>query len=111
MSMALLAECSPYLRHLMEREPEFAARIAGEPPDSLFEELLRDVAQAVALTAESDFKRALRQAKAKAALLIAAADVDGTWQLEQVTSALTRLADTCLQAAVDWLLNEAVRNR
>ncbi len=53
--------------------------------------------------------RLLRKAKARAALLIAAADIRGAWPVEKVTHAVTRLADATLAAAVDWLLRDAAR--
>jgi len=45
-----------------------------------------------------------RIAKRRVALLAALADVSGAWPLESVTSALTRLADTVIEAACNWLL-------
>ncbi|MGE4244846.1 MAG: bifunctional [glutamine synthetase] adenylyltransferase/[glutamine synthetase]-adenylyl-L-tyrosine phosphorylase, partial [Parvibaculaceae bacterium] len=59
--------------------------------------------------AEADVRAALRQERAKAALLIAIADIGGAWSLEQVTAALTRFADASLDLALDWLLAEAHR--
>ncbi|MGH6908117.1 MAG: bifunctional [glutamine synthetase] adenylyltransferase/[glutamine synthetase]-adenylyl-L-tyrosine phosphorylase, partial [Aestuariivirga sp.] len=70
----------------------------------MFEQLLKEVGLAGKIEDQKLFMRALRQAKAKAALLIAAADVSQVWCLDEVTDALTRFADACLAAAVDWLL-------
>ena len=51
----------------------------------------------------------LRIKKAQAALLIAAADISGHWSVIEVTAALTKFADACLNAAVNFLLIEAER--
>ena len=47
--------------------------------------------------------------RTKLALLIAIADIGGVWPVMQVTHALTELADTMVQAAVRFLLRDAVR--
>ena len=95
---------SPYLRQLMLHNGGFAARIFAGAPEPLFAELLADVATAARARSQADAMQALRNAKARAALLIAAADIGGAWPLEQVTLALTRFADACVGAALDWLL-------
>src|SRR6201999_2168513 len=51
----------------------------------------------------------LRQAKRQAALCIALADLGGAWQLEQVTTSLSALADATLRLATDHLLLAAHR--
>jgi glutamate-ammonia-ligase adenylyltransferase len=102
-----LASFSPYLRHLMERHPEYSSRVFSEPSDVLLDEILVGLAVSSSEPDQRAFMRDLRDAKARAHLLIAAADVSGAFGLAEVTGALTRLADACLAAAVDWLLREA----
>ncbi|HLS19218.1 MAG TPA: bifunctional [glutamine synthetase] adenylyltransferase/[glutamine synthetase]-adenylyl-L-tyrosine phosphorylase, partial [Paracoccaceae bacterium] len=46
---------------------------------------------------------------ARAALLIALADLGGIWALEEVTGALTSLADASISAAARWLLTLELR--
>ena len=46
----------------------------------------------------------LRTAKRRAALAIALADIGGLWDVNQVTAALTRFADACVQGALRFLL-------
>ncbi|MHA3913565.1 bifunctional [glutamine synthetase] adenylyltransferase/[glutamine synthetase]-adenylyl-L-tyrosine phosphorylase [Halovulum sp. GXIMD14793] len=48
---------------------------------------------------------ALRRAKQRAALLIGLADLGGVWSLDQVTGALTALADASVQTALSYLVN------
>ena len=54
---------------------------------------------------------ALRTAKRRAALAIALADIAGVWDVDEVTRALTRFADACVQGALRFLLREAARDR
>jgi [glutamine synthetase] adenylyltransferase / [glutamine synthetase]-adenylyl-L-tyrosine phosphorylase len=42
----------------------------------------------------------LREAKRRTALLVALSDLGGVWALEEVTAALTRLADTAVETAL-----------
>src|SRR5690242_18831503 len=51
--------------------------------------------------------RLLRRMKSEAALLIALCDIGGVWPVMQVTSALTWLAVSSVQAAPRFLLREA----
>jgi glutamate-ammonia-ligase adenylyltransferase len=46
----------------------------------------------------------LRAAKRRAALAIALADIGGVWNFQQVTQALTDLADACVKGALRFLL-------
>jgi glutamate-ammonia-ligase adenylyltransferase len=101
---------SPYLRQLMLRDPAFAGRVYAEDPAVLLEDIMDTLGKAAANAAQPEIMRALRKAKTRAALLIAVADIAGRWHVMQVTDALTRLADFCLQAAVDWLLRDAARS-
>ncbi len=101
-----IAGASPYLRQLMLRDGGFAERAFSAEPTPLFDGILAEVKRAAALQDKAAFMRALRQAKAKAALLIAVSDVGLAWSLEEVTEALTRLADACLASAVNFLLRD-----
>ncbi|WP_225029018.1 [protein-PII] uridylyltransferase family protein, partial [Xinfangfangia pollutisoli] len=52
---------------------------------------------------------ALRQAKRRAALLVALADLGGVWSLEQVTGALTALADRAVDLGLQSLVADEIR--
>ncbi len=97
---------SLYLRQLMLRDSVFAEQVFSEKPGPLFDEILDDLNRSADMEDKRAFMRALRQAKARAALLIAVADVGEVWRLEEVTDALTRFADACLAAAINWLLRD-----
>ncbi|MGE4244847.1 MAG: hypothetical protein AB7E66_02525, partial [Parvibaculaceae bacterium] len=82
---------SPFLAELVLREPAFAVQCIEGHPDELLKELIDGLkARTAPEAAEADVRAALRQERAKAALLIAIADIGGAWSLEQVTAALTR---------------------
>ncbi len=68
----------------------YAARVMGEPPEYLLDEVLGDISFAAHAELQADVMRLLRKAKARAALLIAAADIRGAWPVEKVTHAVTR---------------------
>ncbi|GAB4389126.1 [protein-PII] uridylyltransferase family protein [Albidovulum sp.] len=99
------AGCSPYLAGLAERHADWLeAALAGDPGDAL------DAALAAIGTAEREaLGTALRLAKARVALLAGLADLGGVWTLEEVTGALTRLADQAVQAALAACVGEEIR--
>lgn len=86
------AGSSPYLADLCRREGHWIGEALSGAPEAAFDALLATPVEAVA--------RDLRVKKARAAALIAFADLAGVWRLEQVTDALTRFADHAVEAAV-----------
>ncbi len=94
---------SPYLTQLLTHHQAFASRVFAEDPYQLLDEICDD------LEREENLAEHLRRKKAEAALLIAIADISGTWSVIEVTAALTKFADACLNAAVNFLLLEAQR--
>jgi [glutamine synthetase] adenylyltransferase / [glutamine synthetase]-adenylyl-L-tyrosine phosphorylase len=105
--LAAIAEGSPYLCDLIRAEPARTLDLLGADPDARFAALLADVARA-GDQVEADAMTALRRLKARAALLIALADIGGVWPVEQVTRALTAFADAAVGAAVRVLLRGAL---
>lgn len=104
-----IAAGSPFLRQLMQRDPDYAAVVFRDAPGDL---LAAEIAMLDTLDpalSQAEVMRALRRAKRRAALLIAVADLAGRWTMEQVTAALTRFADASLQAAICWLLRDSAR--
>ncbi|WP_235868572.1 [protein-PII] uridylyltransferase family protein [Meridianimarinicoccus sp. RP-17] len=94
--LAGTAGCSPYLAGLMAREGDWLeGAFAGDPCTAL-DAVLGDLAPGPA----ADIAPALRRAKARVALLAGLADLGGVWGLDDVTRALTRLADTATDVAL-----------
>jgi len=109
--LAVIFGNSPYLTQLVLRDPATSARILREPPEDLLGEFLRDL-RAVGDHADSqnDLMHHLRLAKHRIALLAAVADINGRWSLEEVTRALSDLADGALDQAIGFLLRSAARH-
>jgi len=100
------AGSSPFLAGLVGREREWAAEaLSGEPEAALAAEL----AAAAAPGDEDAAGPALRRAKRRVALLAALADLGGAWTLEDVTGALTQLADAAVGAAVRLFVGAELR--
>jgi len=107
--LELVFGASPYLTRLVARDPETAVAIIERGPDAVLAETLGEaagLAGAGALPEEDEMMVGLRHLKARAALVIALADLAGVWSLEQVTAALSDVADALVQAAVTWLFRE-----
>ena len=105
-----LSESSPFLWELSSLEPRRLLRLLDADPDKYLSALLADTRIAVYATeGEAEAMRLLRRMKAEAALLIALADIGGTWPVMRTTQALTDLADTAVNVAVRFVLAEAVR--
>jgi len=98
---------SPFLARLALRERGFLAASTGEDPHRILESIEAYVRTAVVSASESVAMAILRQAKRRAALTIALADVGAKWPLESVTTALSRFADACVSAALQFLLKGA----
>lgn len=102
---------SPYLGQLLVRNPEIAVEALHRGPEDVFQEII-DQLQADLADANSAEKLmpGLRQAKNRAALLIALADIAGIWPVGRVTRALSDLADVSLNLTVRGLLRQLSTN-
>jgi [glutamine synthetase] adenylyltransferase / [glutamine synthetase]-adenylyl-L-tyrosine phosphorylase len=109
--VAGIAEASPYLWAAIEANPARVLRLFGADPESALAGLLENTRQAaVTVRSQLELMRVLRAAKSDAALLIALADIGGVWTLPRTTDALTRVADTAVSLAVDFLVREAAKH-
>ena len=97
---------APYLAELAARESDCLLATLRDGPEKTFAAAL-DALHALPLTAtRTRIAAALRQAKRRAALAIAIADLGHIWQLPQITGALSELAETALRVALRHLLHE-----
>ncbi|MEM6440931.1 MAG: bifunctional [glutamate--ammonia ligase]-adenylyl-L-tyrosine phosphorylase/[glutamate--ammonia-ligase] adenylyltransferase [Pseudomonadota bacterium] len=101
------ASGAPHLAALLRRERDWIAEALLRAPETAFAELIASV-QAAADLPIAERGPALRRAKGRAALLIALADLGGVWDLEQVTGALSGLADAAVEAALRPLIAEEI---
>ncbi|HGG05309.1 MAG TPA: glutamine-synthetase adenylyltransferase, partial [Aliiroseovarius sp.] len=98
------AGCSPYLAGLLARERDWiSAALTGAPEAALDDALILEG------DTDSALRVSLRQAKRRVALLTGLADLAGVWSLEQVTGALTQLADKATHAALTFQVGVEIR--
>ena len=95
------AGSSPYLARLIDREGDWLAEAATQPPETALADILAAPQADAGLKAVGS---ALRLAKRRAALLVALTDLGGVWGLDAVTRGLSDLADRALQVAADAAL-------
>ncbi len=105
--LAHLAAGSPFLSGLVRRDQDFALEALTAGPDRLLDYVCRLARGEAGAAANDGITHRLRVARNRAALLIALADIAGAWDCVKVTRALTRFADTSLQAAVAHVFAEA----
>ncbi len=103
--LSATAGCSPYLKGLMEREADWLRPALALAPEEAFSGVLA----ALEPVPPDLLGEALRQAKRRAALLTALADLGGVWGLMQVTGALTDLADRAVHLSLTRLVAEEIR--
>ena len=102
-----IADHSPYLWHLAQRDLARLTRILILAPDESLRALLTSMRDSCAAARDDiEAMRVLRKAKQEAALLIAIADIGGVWNLIAVTGALTNFADAVIASALSFLLRQ-----
>ncbi|MEY9587803.1 glutamate-ammonia-ligase adenylyltransferase [Bradyrhizobium yuanmingense] len=108
-----IAEFSPYLFELVRADTLRLIRLLECDPDAHLTALIAEARSAVlAASEEAEVMRLLRRMKAEAALLIALCDIGGVWPVMRVTAALTDVAVSSVQAALQYLLRqEAARGK
>lgn len=99
------AGCSPHLHGLILREADWLRPALHRPPEDVLADLLADLGPGP----PDQIGGHLRKAKRRISLLVALADLGGVWALEQVTGALTALADRATDLAVKGLVAAEIR--
>ena len=100
---------SPYLTSLLFKYPEFAINLLEQRPDVLIGELFDKLKKnATSVSSINDLMRELRISKAEIALTIAFSDLAGIWSLNEITSTLSKFAQTSLELAVNFLIKNAL---
>ncbi len=98
---------SPYLSDLVVREAATLVRFLAEGPDVIVSAAMAALARIPPAAKRDRVAAALREAKRQVALVCALADIGGQWALEQVTGALSALAEATLNLAMAHLLRTA----
>ena len=105
-----VVEGSGFLTRLMRRYPDVLEDLSQHSVADYHAKMIRDMQAKLADCTERDVAMAeMRHARNKSALSIGLADLADHWDVEQVTDALTQLADASVSSALDFLLHEAVR--
>lgn len=105
--LGALAGHSPYLAALAERESQTLLRFAARGAEATLALALDPLSRADAEAPRHAVAALLRQAKRQAALIIACADLTQQWALDEVTGALSTLAEACIDYACAHLLRQA----
>jgi glutamate-ammonia-ligase adenylyltransferase len=107
-----VVEGSGFLTRLIRRYPDVLQSLSQQSAAEYHAQLVADMqAKLAACNTREAAMAEMRHSRNKAALSIALADLADHWDVEQVTQALTQLADASVSAALDFLLHEAVREQ
>lgn len=103
--LANTASCSPYLKDLLRREGDWLRLALSLPPDQVLPSCLA----AIDASALDQLGVVMRQTKRRLALYTALCDLGGVLNLEQVTGALTDLADRAVDRSMKLLVADEIR--
>jgi glutamate-ammonia-ligase adenylyltransferase len=92
---------SPFLSHLIERQPDLVALLKKGDFDAA-------LSAALAVQIEDDIGASLRKQRQGVALVTAIADLSGAWGLTKVTRVLSDFADATLDIAINAAFAERV---
>jgi [glutamine synthetase] adenylyltransferase / [glutamine synthetase]-adenylyl-L-tyrosine phosphorylase len=95
---------APYLAELACQEPACLLSTMADGPEKSFASVLGELQALSPDAPRREIAAGLRQAKRRAALAIAIADLGGMWPLPQITAALSELAETACRVAIRHLL-------
>jgi len=98
---------SPYLSDLAVREAGALRAVVAQGPQAVVDDALATLHAVAPQSPRASVAAVLRRAKRVVALATAMADLGAIWKLEQVTAALSDLAEAALTVAVAHLLRAA----
>ena len=109
--LAAVFDLSPFLRDAARRRPQALDALFDRPADACIEALIGEIARLgdVEELSEAELMQALRELKGDAHFLIALADLAGEADAAKTVRRLSRLADACVSAGVNFLLRDAHR--
>ena len=98
--VAAVMDESRFLRQLMLDDPHRLVRTLSSPPEETFDQSIAELRQPIDADGVDASMAPLRRCRGSIALLVALADLAGTWSTEQSMQALSVFAETALDAAV-----------
>jgi glutamate-ammonia-ligase adenylyltransferase len=96
---------SPFLAGVAAREWAFLTALVENGADTTFDTIIADTKRPIDGEDQQALMRRLRTARRRVALTAALAELTGAWTLEQQMAALTRFAETAIDAALAYLLH------
>lgn len=107
--VAGVAGCSPYLARLIDRYPETVRTILATSPRANTERAISAAWRAAGENEPAAQMKALRIAKADAALSIGLAEISGAWTTMEAATALSSFADAAVGASLRMALYQVRR--
>ena len=104
--LATVFGASPFLGRCVVRDPRFVRALWERGPDRCVDDTVAQLRALPPDAGKSAAASALRPARRRVALAVGLADIAQVWDLEAVTSALTRFAETACSVAFRQLLTE-----
>ncbi|WP_432449959.1 glutamine-synthetase adenylyltransferase [Aliiroseovarius marinus] len=101
------AGCAPYLKTLMEKQADWLREALTMAPEDAIAQAMTQMDR----DSDSALRKSLRVAKQRIALLTGLADLAGVYALEQVTGALTDLADFATHTAMTFQVGQEIRRK
>ena len=95
---------SPFLTGVAVREWAFLTSLVENGADAAFDAVIADTKRPIDGEDQAALMRRLRVARRRVALTAALAELAGAWSLERQMAALTRFAETAIDAALAYLL-------
>jgi glutamate-ammonia-ligase adenylyltransferase len=95
---------SPFLTDVAVREWACLTRLIEDGADTTFDALVTEAKRPIDGEDQAALMRRLRIARRRIALVAALAELTGVWSLERQMAALTRFAETAIDAALHYLL-------
>jgi len=100
---------SPFLSACWINDPQFTKDLLEQGPDVMRDNVLKATREDSKNLDEAALKTHLRRQKKRLALTAALADISGTWDLFDVTGALSEFADAATSAACAFQLSNLAR--
>ena len=106
--LAAILGNSPFLSQCAIQDPIFCLKLIMAGPDEAFVNILSNVSECeFDNLEEASFMRNMRRSRRQAALTIGSADIANIWTGAQITQALSRFAEICIQSTIRFLLFKA----
>ncbi|MEO1019573.1 MAG: glutamine-synthetase adenylyltransferase, partial [Pseudomonadota bacterium] len=108
--LGAIGDASNFLSDCFLNDPQLLRDLVGQGHEPVWAQTIDQIGD-IAITQRNPLMAALRRARTRAAAVIAWADLSGAWQLDEITQALSAVADATIRKAADYLIAEAQHRR